>query len=268
MSTLIDLCGTPINLEHISNFRLIKRDCIYYPAYQEIPEQTFSIFARKNAENKKKFQFVKMVPFGIVLSNKEKPLADSYEIKSFGEAATFSILAEMGKALGNAANLAADALRIDTSGNTELRILTQGRRLINIKYRDIPAKVAFLSGKVSDVYKNDPNYDFLGESISPTTIAVQTLVVTANKTTHVFFGGGIDIDDAEALYHSLLETYNSYQESLKSKNIAASPKLNVNIPKFSIPSIKVQSPFVIKKNSSTLSETLQIPETIDVPEEE
>ena len=64
MSTLIDLCGTPINLEHISNFRLIKRDCIYYPAYQEIPEQTFSIFARKNAENKKKFQFVKMVPFG------------------------------------------------------------------------------------------------------------------------------------------------------------------------------------------------------------
>ena len=52
MGTLIDLCGTPIQLEHVRSFRLVKRDCIFCPAYQEMQEQTFSLFARKGAANK------------------------------------------------------------------------------------------------------------------------------------------------------------------------------------------------------------------------
>ena len=258
MGTLIDLCGTPIQLEHIRNFRVIKRDCIFYPAYQETQEQTFSLFARKDAANKKKFQFVKMVPFGILLDDKEKPRTDSFEIKSFGEVAAVNILTEVGKAIGNVANIAADMLRIDTSGNADLRILTRGRRLTNIKMRDIPAKVAFLSGKVSDVYKNDPIYEFLGEPISPTIVAVPTLVVTIDKATHVFFGGGIDIEDVDAVYHTLLDAYTQLQEATQKEKHSATPKFNINIPKLSIPSIKIQSPFIIKRNDPALQE---LPET-------
>lgn len=252
MSTLIDLCGTPICLEHIRSFRLVKRDCLFYPAYQEVHEQTFSLFARKGDANKKKFTFVKMVPFGILLSDKEKPKADSYEIKSFGEVATVSILSEVGKAIGNVASIAADMLRIDTSGNAELHILTQGRRLTHMKLRDIPAKVAFLSGKISDVYKNDPIYEFLGEPIAPTIVAVPTLVITVDKSTHVFFGGGIDIEDIDSIYHSLLDAYNQLQESNQQEKRSSTPKFNVTIPKLSIPSIKVQSPFVIRKNDQEI----------------
>ena len=83
MSQLIDLCGMPIQLDKIKDFRLVKRECLFYPAYQEMEEQTFSLFARFGAERKKKFKFVKMVPFGMLLSDKEKPQNGGYEIKSF-----------------------------------------------------------------------------------------------------------------------------------------------------------------------------------------
>lgn len=260
MGTLIDLCGTPIELDHVRQFRLVKRDYLFYPAYQEVQEQKFSLFARKGASDKKKFEFVKMVPFGAVLNDREKPCVGSYEVKSFGEAVTFNILSDVGKKLENVANIAADLLRVDTSGNTEYHILTQGRRLTNIRLRDIPAKVCFLSGKVSDVYKNDSIYEFLGEPIAPTIVTVPTLVVTVDKTTYAFFGSGIDLMDAEVTYQTLLEAYNQYQESNKKEKAAALPKFNVNIPKISIPAIKVQSPFVIKRDEAKAPTTELIAE--------
>lgn len=250
MGTLIDLCGTPIQLDHVRQFRLVKRDYLFYPAYQEVQEQKFSLFARKGASDKKKFEFVNMVPFGAILNDKEKPCEGVYEIKSFGEAVTFNILADVGKKLENVANLAADLLRVDTSGNIEYRVLTQGRRIANIRLRDIPAKVRFLSGKVSDVHKNDQIYEFLGEPIAPTIVTVSTLVVTVDKTTYAFFGNGIDLPDAEAAYQQLWEEYNLYQENNKKEKTPVLTKLNVNVPKLSIPAIKVQSPFVIKRGES------------------
>lgn len=264
MGQLIDLCGTPIQLEKVKSFRLVKREWLFYPAYQEIEVQTHSLFARKKDQDKKKFQFTKMAPFGMVLSEKEKPSAGSYEIKSFGEAAALNVLDGLGKAVSNVAGLAADLLRLDTSGNKEFRLMTQGRCLTKIKLRDVPAKVAFLSGKVSDVYKNDPLYQFLGEPISPTVVAVPTLVVTVERTTYAFFGGGIDLEDAEATYQALLQAYNQLQEDAKNtKGQTLFPKFNVNLPKLSIPSIKLQSPFVMRKKD----EVEQAPEVL-LPEVE
>ena len=266
MSQLIDLCGTPIQIEKVKSFRLVKREFLFYPAYKEIEQPVFSLFAtRKSHEEKKKFVFTTMVPFGALLSDKEKPAPGSYEIKSFGEVITANVLAEVGKAIENMAGLAADWLKLDTSGNKEFRVLTEGRRTITIRLRDVPAKVAFLSGKVGDVYKHDPIYSYLGEPIAPTIVAIPTLVVVVDKTSHVFFGGGVDLDDAEATYKTLLEAYNQYQASEK-KNRDFLPKFNVNIPKLNMPSIKIQSPFVIRKNETKLlesSEELSNPDALD-----
>lgn len=248
MSQLIDLCGMPIQLDKIKDFRLVKRECLFYPAYQEVEEQSFSLFARFGVERKKEFKFVKMVPFGMLLSDKEKPQNGGYEIKSFGEAAALNVITGVGRAVENVANLAADVLRIDTSGNKELRIRTQGGRLTNMKLRDIPAKVMFLSGKISDVYKNDPIYEFLGEPIAPTIAVVPTLVIMIDKAAHVFLGGGIDLDDAEVTYQQLFEVYKQFQEeSEKKKAPVALPKINLSLPKLNMPSIKIRSPFVIGK---------------------
>lgn len=251
MNPLIDLCGTPVQLCKINDLRLVKRECLFYPAYQEIQEQTFSPFARFMDKEKKKFKFVRMVPYGVLLNAKEKPLNGGYQIRSFGEAAALNVLSDVGKAIDNAANLAAELLRIDTSGNKEFRILTPARRTTCIRLRDIPAKVMFLSGKVSDVYKNDSIYKFLGEPIAPTIAIIPALVVTMERTAHVFFGGGIDLEDAESTYHQLFNAYNQFlAEQLKAKTPAALPKLTLRLPKLNIPSIKLQPPLVVSRKKS------------------
>lgn len=250
MSALIDLCGTPIQLESVRGFRLVKREYLFYPKYQETKNQMFSVFARMGASDKKKFAFVEMVPFGALLNEKEKPCTGSYEIKSFGEAVAANILSDVGKKIGNAANLAADMLRVDTSGNIEYHVLTTGRRLISIKRRDVPAKVVFLSGKSSDIYKNDSIYEFLGEPIAPTIEIVPTLVVAVDKTSYVFFGAGIDLEDAEATYHALLETYNQFHEERRNEKTASLPRLSLNVPRLSIPKIRIQPPFVIQRKEN------------------
>ena len=251
MSQLIDLCGMPIQLDKIKDFRLVKRECLFYPSYQEMEDQFFSLFSRFGAERKKKFKFVQMVPYGMLLGDKEKPQNGGYEIKSFGEAVALNVLSGVGKAVENMTNLAVDKLRIDTSGNKEYRIRTQGNRLMNIKIRDVPAKVRFLSGKVSDVYKNDPIYEFLGEPIAPTVAVVPALVITVDKATHVFLGGGIDLVDAEGTYQQLFEVYKQFrEESEKKKTVSALPKISLSLPKINIPSIKIQSPFVIGKRET------------------
>lgn len=260
MGRLIDLCGTPIDVEQIKHFRLVKREYLFYPAYQETEEQVFSLFARMGAANKKKFKFVKMVPFGALLNDKEKPSSGGYEIKDFGEFVAANALVDVGKAIGSIANIAADMLRVDTSGNKEFRILTQGRRIVDIKLRDIPAKVSFISGKISDVYKNDPIYEFLGEPIAPTIAAVPTLVVNVEKVTYVFFGGGIDLDDAEAVYHSLLDAYNQLQENKKKEKTRFVPKLSM--PKFKgIPTLRIQTPSASVKEKQVESAKEYIAET-------
>ena len=256
MAQLIDIHGLPVDLEQVSAFRIVPREALYYPAYTETQETKTSLFARFGAQDKKKFRFVNLVPFGILLSPREKPHVGDYRVESFAEAAGQSILAGLGDAIVGVGNLIADALSIDTSGNQQLRILTTGRRVVNTRLRDIPAKVRLLSGKVSDIYKNDPIYPYLGEPISPTIHRTKALEIKINRESFVFFGSGIDISDEEidTTYHALLEAYNQLQklkEEKKAQPFFQFPKIqlpNIQLPKIELPKlelpIKIQSPFV------------------------
>ena len=62
MPQLVDIHGIPIDLEQVTAFRVIPREAIYYPAYQETQETKTSIFARMGSQNKKKFLMVVPVP--------------------------------------------------------------------------------------------------------------------------------------------------------------------------------------------------------------
>ena len=256
MGQLIDLCGMPIELNKIKSFRLIKRDYIFYPAYQEVMEQNPPLLAKLLTAKKSRFVFLRMLPYGALLNQKEEPIGNSYEIKgfenpenqptrsnrrrfflfqsnhSFSKSAEPKQFALFGRkkrkkasaattkaAMRNVASVAADMLHIDTSINQEFRIITHGHQLRTVKLKDIPTKIHFLSGKVSDVYKHDANYKLLGESTTPTIAAISSLVVTIGHSSYVFFGGGIDLDNAEDAYYTLLEAYNNHHFKTR-KNIS------------------------------------------------
>ena len=241
MAQLVDIHGIPMDLEKIDAFRIIPREVIFYPAYQEIQETKSSIFARFGSQNKKKFEFVNLVPFGILLDAKEKPHIGDYKVESFSEAAGQSILAGIGDFFTNAGNLIADALQIDTSANIKLRILTTGRRVVEMRLRDLPAKVRMLSGKVSDVYKNDSIYPFLGEPISPTINKTKSLMIKSGRETFAFFGSGIDLTDQqiESTYHSLLDSYNLIQKQKEEKKALERNRPLFQLPKIELPRINI-----------------------------
>ena len=241
MAQLVDIHGIPLDLEQVSAFRVIPREAIYYPAYQETQETKSSIFARFGSQDKKKFKFMNLVPYGILLEAKEKPHIGDYKVESFSEAAGQSILSGLGDFFTNAGNLIADALSIDTSGNMKFRILTTGRRVVEIRLRDLPAKVRMLSGKVSDVYKNDPIYPFLGEPISPTINRTKALMIKAGRETFAFFGSGIDMTDEEIdiTYRGLLDSYNLLQKQKEEQKALDKGRPLIQLPKIELPKISI-----------------------------
>ena len=264
MPQLVDIHGLPVDLEQVSAFRIVPREAIYYPAYQETQEMKSSLFAKFGAQDKKKFQFVSLVPFGILLDPREKPYIGDYKVESFAEAAGQSILAGLGNAFTGAGNLIADALSIDTSINQQFRILTVGRRIVDTRLRDLPAKVRMLSGKVADVYKNDPIYPFLGEPISPTINRTKALFMKIGRESFAFYGSGIDMTDEEidAAYHALLDSYNTIQrikdeQKSAEKNRPLFQMPNIQLPKFELPKINIpirfQSPFVFDSKNEQAS---------------
>ena len=237
MPQLVDIHGIPLDLEKVIAFRVVPREVIYYPAYQETPSTKFSVFAKLGNQDKKKFEFVNLVPFGILLEGKEKPHIGDYKVESFAEAAGQSVLSGLGDFLADAGNTIADLLALDTSGNMKFRVLTAGRRVVDIRLRDMPAKVRMLSGKVADVYKNDPIYPFLGEPISPTINRTKALMMKTKDETFAFFGSGIDMLDEEIdrTYHSLLDSYNLIQKRLEEKKAQERNRPLIQIPRISIP---------------------------------
>lgn len=213
MRQMIEICGMSIQLNKIKSIRLVKRDYLLCPAFQEIEEPNKNNLAHLVGLNTRSFRFIDMVPYGAILSADEEPISNSYEIQVSNrknEKSTNSILNEISKAVNNLANVTADVLHIDTSGNKEFRVLTRGHNTATLRLKDIPAKVRLISGKVSDVYKHDAIYKRLGETTSPFIAPISTVVITVGKATYVFFGGGIDLDDAEAAYHALQEVYSRY----------------------------------------------------------
>ena len=237
MAQLVDIHGIPMDLEQVTAFRVVPREVIYYPAYQEIQNTKFSLFARMGNQDKKKFEFINLVPYGILLEAKERPHIGDYKVDSFAEAAGQSILAGLGDLIENAGNMIADIFSLDTSGNMKIRVLTTGRRVVDARLRDIPAKVRMLSGKVADVYKNDQIYQFLGEPISPTINRTKALMIKAHNETFAFFGSGIDMTDEEIdrTYHSLLGSYNQAQKRLEERRAQERNRPLIQLPRISIP---------------------------------
>ena len=237
MPHLVDIHGIPMDLEQVTAFRVVPREVIYYPAYQEIQNTRFSVFAKLGSQDKKKFEFVNLVPFGIILEAKERPHIGDYKVESFAEAAGQSILSGLGDFFTNAGNTIADLFSLDTSGNMKFRVLTAGRRVVEIRLRDMPARVQMLSGKVADVYKNDQVYPFLGEPISPTINRTKALMLKTKNETFAFFGSSIDMSDEEIdrTYHALLDSYNLVQKKLEEKKLQERSRPLIQIPRISIP---------------------------------
>ena len=250
MGRLVNLCGKAIQLEDVIGFSMDRKNYMFIPCFREVAElvTTRSFFGKENTSTNVRYVFEKHIPYGVVLGDKETPWpGEAYAYKTAGEIIGLDLFKGVKKAAGDAAHLAARAMKINTSINQKYRILVDGRDLKECRYDELPAKLICRDGRKMDVYKDSEIYNLLGQDITPYEEPVPVLEVYVGKNKkYIFFGNGIDVDNVEEPYQALLTAYNYLHEDKKEKQKLASPK--IALPKFDLGSIKIQSPFVIKKN--------------------
>lgn len=265
MGMLVDICGVPIDLEKVKDFRVIKRDYIFCPYFEEMVEERRHLFGFSSAGSS--FLYIRKKPFGMILNEKEKPTLNRDGVVTFRDSAGLFALDGLSNTIGNLGVMAADLLRIDTHNNTKYRVVTPGGVTRTIRLRDIPARVRFMNGRETDVYKNDPNYAQLDDTISPSIEQVDVLTVQTEKESLVFFGSGINMDDPYTVYRALLEHHNALEAAreaaaLEQKAQSRKRAPVLALPKLDLSSIKLQSPITfVKKDKPAEPEEETPPDT-------
>lgn len=264
MDRLVNLCGKAVRLEDIIGFAMDRKNYVYIPCFREITEvsTTRSLFGKERNSYVSRFEFYKHIPYGVVLGEKEVPCpGESYAYKTVGEIIGMDLFKSVKKAAGDAAHLAARALKIDTSINRKLRILVDGRDLKECRFDELPARLIYQDGRKVDVYKDSELYYQLGKNITPYEEPVPILEVQVSKNKKlIFFGDGIDVDNVNEPYQALLTAYNLLHAEKKEKKKLSTPK--INLPRIGIDSIKLQSPFVIKRAGTKDSETVELEQPV------
>lgn len=277
MSQKIDILGMFIDPEQIQELALQNRFAVYVPFFEEVSSSTVTtgtIFKRQITNPKRKLRYVNTRAYGIELAPNEQPSSSEFVV-DYKTAVIERAIKSFGKIGKNTMGKINDmVLKIDTTGDREVRLLLPGRRVIATTIREIPAKAKLLSGQIVDVMKNNPEYEFLdGTPYATTNVEAKALFVRIGENknhaqTYVLFGGGIDASDEQIInaYLTLTTLYNDI------RNQKASPKLNsgeakpnilqkVQLPKFNLP-VKIQSPLVFaKKPQVKESETESISNT-------
>ena len=270
MPQKIDIHGIFLDPETITDLSMVKRDCVMYPVFHEVPGSK-SVFGRYGSSQKHIVQFDCHQPYGIVLAKTEQPDPSSYVV-TYKEAVIERLFKGIGQQGKNIAGHITEMLKIDTSGDRQLRILKTGRRVEQISLREIPAKVKLLSGQWVDVFKNNPEYDFQGGTPYATTdVASGSLMICTTEQIYVLYGAGVDASNEEVTdsYHRLIEIYNQIQirrdaalEEKKNKPKLQLPQINIQLPNISFPKLEkpqihFQSPITFgKKKKETEPEAL------------
>ena len=141
MNDFIEICGTPIEIKSIKDFRIVKKEYIYRPVFREIP--------RKNFLSSVKYEFETMEPYAaIVGEGKANPLA-------------------FWKALD--------------SSNRRYECVNAAGRSLTLSLDDVPILVHLPDGHTAEVHKGDPNFNVMGRDKTPYIEMVEALVIQAKE---------------------------------------------------------------------------------------
>lgn len=252
MDRLVNLCGKAMRLEDIGSFGLNRVNYVYIPCFREINEivtKKRNILSKGTSEVVTRYEFCQHIPYGMMLGDKDEPIPGdtrAFKITSPKEFIAMDLYRHVKKIAGDAAHLAARKLNIDTSINQKVRILLDGSIVKEYRYDEIPAKLIYSDGRKVDVYKGSDIYNQIGQDLTPVVESVPTLEVLAGKNRkYVFCGNGIDAENVEEVYQTLLAAYNLFHTEAEQEKLEKGKKI---LPGIGIGSVRIQSPFVLKKS--------------------
>ena len=224
MYQTINICGMQIPLSEIRDYKLIKKDFIFRPAYIEIPRLSLGWLVSPTP-----YKFDKMVPYALIITEAEynsmvatnnttnirQAIVSNIPSGIIGLLAKGSVVSDLASGVvSGVVNGVSNRVTAAKKKDLFYCLSVSGRPFVT-KLKDVPAQLTYHNGGVSDIDKKDPIYYQLGRSVKASVSAVDVLVIITTAGPYSFYGNGLQLDDVRPAYSFLcqnipLQNFNGY----------------------------------------------------------
>lgn len=225
MYQTINICGMQIPLSEIRDYKLIKKDFIFRPAYIEIPRLSLGWIVSPTH-----YKFDKMVPYALLITEAEynsmvatnnspnirQAIASNIPSGVIGLLAKGSVVSDLASGVvSGVVDSVSNKFSTSKKKKDVYYCLSLSGRPFTTKLKDVHPMLAYSNGSVTDVDKKDAIFRQLTgiTKASVSTVDVSLIVTTGGS--YLFYGSGIQLDDVNPAYGFLcqnipLQNFNGY----------------------------------------------------------
>lgn len=219
MKEEFEIYGNHIPFSLIKDYRVVQREYIYRPFFREKQTSLMKLISSQ------KYEFVEMIPYAAVLSENEYKAAvnennngsivrDNYN-KNPAEIVADVCLTPVNfvkdVTVSAFSTLFSNSPFTNQQKNKYYCINISGR-VFETYLDDIPVVLSKLDGRVFDIAKDDPSFTQLGDNVKAFITEVTAFIIEADKK-YLFFGDGIQLDDANKEYSRLRNEIEEYKRT-------------------------------------------------------
>ncbi|MCQ2406425.1 MAG: hypothetical protein MJ067_04345 [Oscillospiraceae bacterium] len=240
MNAYFDIFGTPIPFKEIKEFRLVQREYIYRPVYEEYTVLEKSFLTKTIT---RKYRYVTMAPYAAIVDESDRRWIFSGKGKDFKENIGVELINDLRETVG-------DKLKIKAIKGKRYLCMNQTGRTFQVYLDEIPVLVQMEDGRPIEIDKDNPLFMALGEANVPAIDIVPALLIKA-KEDYIFWGNGIQLKDIESEYRRLQIEMTEFKQGGTQKLIE---KKRIAIPKL---------PKFVKKGKSDSESVMNNSEPVD-----
>lgn len=217
MNAFFDIFGTPIPFKEIREFRVVQREYIYRPVYEEhtIIEKSFL-----KQQTTKQYRYVTMAPYAAIVDESDRRWIFSGKGNNLKENIGAELLNDIRETVG-------DKLNIKAIKGKRYLCMNQTGRTFQVYLDEIPVLVRMEDGRPVEIDKDNPLFLALGETVVPAVNIVPALLIKA-KENYIFWGNGIQLNNIEQEYKRLQLEMSEFKKGGLNKVIE---KKGISIPK-------------------------------------
>lgn len=220
MKEEFEIYGNHIPFSLIKDYRVVQREYIYRPFFREKQTSLMKFISSQ------KYEFVEMIPYAAVLSENEyKAAVDKNNNGSIvrDNKNSAEIIADVCLTPVNfVKNVTVNAFSTlinnfpfknqHNKENNKYYCINTSGRVFETYLDDIPVVISKLDGRVFDIAKDDPSFTQLGDNVKAFITEVTAFIIEADKK-YLFFGDGIQLDDANKEYSRLRNEIEEYKRT-------------------------------------------------------
>lgn len=172
MEDIIDICGKPIEIKYIKDYKIIDVEYIFRPVYREES-------VKKLLKTHKKYVYESMEPYAAIKSGKRQ-----------------------GGLLG--------FVKTEKDAHIRYEIINAAGRTMTVYFDEIPVVVYLEDGRKVEVFKDNKDYDIQGRERTPAIEIIEALKITA-KEDYIFYGRDIHLFSVLNEYAKVKDAVKKYR---------------------------------------------------------